>query len=500
MLQWAAEEKVLLEIHKVIADAWRMNSRQLSSYCKNLRIMQPEMMPGCIGSGFLDILDEIREMEKEERIKIWPRMLQDTDRLLEMIREHQSLDEKCWQNALIKLEAQPGRYFKTALGSVFTLALREKLGVRSIEQKAGCPAENQSELEVQGILSEQRGQKILSEQRELEIVASWLMEEKEKKKPGKKKKSLRDFLKLPDEAVIAGLACASFCLLAVWLYGQAQRNQSFWNVQRMKATAAAQQEDAGLHGEDNTAQPDGAGLYGAEGNAAQQENSGLHVTDKNTARQSNNGQQGTGNKGADNSKNVKRPTILTQYKDIAKEYPGLFGWLQIPDTQINLPVMRPLKENDFYLHHDFAGAESTEGALFVDPLSSRWPQDENTVVYGHNMKNGHMFGILDLYTDEDYFQAHKKIHFDTIYETGVYEAVAVVKTRILNENEQGFRYYQFFEYDSKEEFRQCAAFVRENQLFDSGSMLEYGDKILMLSTCEYSQENGRLLVIARRRT
>ena len=79
----------------------------------------------------------------------------------------------------------------------------------------------------------------------------------------------------------------------------------------------------------------------------------------------------------------------------------------------------------------------------------------------------------------------------------MYEAVAVVKTRILNENEQGFRYYQFFEYDSKEEFRQCVEFVRENQLFDSGSMLEYGDKILILSTCEYSQENGRLLGLAR---
>ncbi|MDE6969890.1 MAG: class B sortase, partial [Eubacterium sp.] len=124
--------------------------------------------------------------------------------------------------------------------------------------------------------------------------------------------------------------------------------------------------------------------------------------------------------------------------------------------------------------------------------------DGNTVIYGHNMKNGHVFGTLDLYEDPAYFKAHREIHFDTIYETGIYEAVAVVKTRIRNENEQGFRYYQFFQYDNQEQFLQCADFVNENQMFDTGSRLRYGDQILMLSTCEYSQENGRLVIVARK--
>ncbi len=240
MLQWAAEEKVLLEIHKVIADAWRMNSRQLSSYCKNLRMMQPEMMPGCIGSGFLDILDEIREMEKEERIKIWPRMLQDTDKLLEMIREHQALDEKCWQNALNRLVARPGRYFKTALGSVFILALREKLGVCPIEQKAGRLAVNQSGLKVHGIPFEQRGLEgqgiLLSGQRGLEGHGNWLSGQREQEGW---RNSLSGQREQKDQENL---------LPAVWLYGQTQRYQSFWNVQRMKATAAAQ-PDIGLYGD-----------------------------------------------------------------------------------------------------------------------------------------------------------------------------------------------------------------------------------------------------------
>ena len=114
------------------------------------------------------------------------------------------------------------------------------------------------------------------------------------------------------------------------------------------------------------------------------------------------------------------------------------------------------------------------------------------------MKNGHIFGTLNMYRNVDFFQKHNEIHFDTIYETGIYEAIAVLKTRILNENEQGFRYYQFFQYNNEKEFEQCQDFIKANRLFDTESALEYGDRILMLSTCEYSQENGRLVVVARR--
>lgn len=104
-----------------------------------------------------------------------------------------------------------------------------------------------------------------------------------------------------------------------------------------------------------------------------------------------------------------------------------------------------------------------------------------------------------MYGDADFFQEHREICFDTLYETGVYEAVAVLRTRILNEDEPGFRYYRFFQYGNKKEFQECRDFVEENRLFETDSTLQYGDQILMLSTCEYSQENGRLVVVARKR-
>lgn len=319
-----------------------------------------------------------------------------------------------------------------------------------------------------------------------------------------------------DRTVVAVLACASLCLLSIWVYGQVQRNQSFWDAQRMKATAAAQQDEAendkgagggvGINsrenGQDGTyaggggntqESPDRNIQTGAAGYAGRQADAGASA---HVASQEADSAKGRPRNAAGSG---KRPKILTQYREMAKEYPGLFGWLQIPDTQISLPVMQPLTEQNFYLDHDFTGAESAEGALFTDPQNSRWPQDDNIVIYGHNMKNGHMFGMLSLYENPDYFHAHREISFDTIYETGIYETVAVLKTRILNENEQGFRYYQFFQYDDEKEFAQCVDFVRENQLFDTGSSLQYGDQILMLSTCEYSQENGRLVLVSRKK-
>lgn len=173
--------------------------------------------------------------------------------------------------------------------------------------------------------------------------------------------------------------------------------------------------------------------------------------------------------------------------------------LQIPETLIDMPVMRPEEDREFYLHHDFTGAESSEGALFVDQESSSYPQDDNIVIYGHNMKNGHVFGMLNMYSDMDFYQAHREIYFDTLYETGVYEVVAVLRTRILNENEAGFRYYQFFNYQNEGEFQKCLEFVEQNRIFETGGTLQFGDHVLMLSTCEYSQENGRLVIVARKK-
>lgn len=298
----------------------------------------------------------------------------------------------------------------------------------------------------------------LDDREELEKFELWLMEDAGRQSAKHEQKTNSFCSKRFRKAAVAALTCLAACFMCVWLYGQAGRYTDQQNLQQMKVSATAN--------------------VNMQRNLPAQTVKMMKIQPAPQA--------------------ASKPEQLPQYREMSKEYPHLYGWLQVPKTQIDLPVMRAEGDREFYLQHDFSGEKSSEGALFVDEKNSVYPQDGNTVIYGHNMKNGHMFGMLKLYTNESFFQEHKEIRFDTIYEEGIYEAVAVLKTRILNKNEQGFRYYQFFQYQNEAEFQECLDFVEENRIFETGSNIQYGDRILMLSTCEYSQENGRLVIVARR--
>ena len=203
--------------------------------------------------------------------------------------------------------------------------------------------------------------------------------------------------------------------------------------------------------------------------------------------------------GAQGAPENAAPPVLAGYRELSAQYPELFGWLTVPDSGISYPVMQPAAEKDYYLHHNYRGTPDDEGALFVDPASGRYPMDDNLVIYGHNMKNGHMFGELKNYGVKSYFLEHQEISFDTIYESGSYEVVTVVQTHIRDESEEGFRYYRFFNYETEEAFQECVDFIQENQIYDMENKLQYGDQLLMLSTCDYAQDNGRFVVIARKK-
>lgn len=192
------------------------------------------------------------------------------------------------------------------------------------------------------------------------------------------------------------------------------------------------------------------------------------------------------------------PDILDDYVVLANMYPNVVGWIRVGGTSIDYPVMQDKEDENFYLNHNFEGKTDSKGALFVDADASTLPIDQNLIIFGHNMRDGSMFGDLSKFLEKDFYKKHHTIEFDTLYEKGTYEVVAVVKTAVKQEDEEGFRYYWFRNYNSMEEFRELEDFVKKNQIYDTGNQLEYGNCFLMLSTCEYSVDNGRLVVIARK--
>lgn len=195
----------------------------------------------------------------------------------------------------------------------------------------------------------------------------------------------------------------------------------------------------------------------------------------------------------------KEDRILSEYKSLYLKNKNLIGWLKIDDTNIDYPVMQSINKNgDFYLNHDFDGNEDRNGTLFMDDECDAMKPSDNLIIYGHNMKSGLMFGGLSKYKSQDYYEKHKQIRFDTIYKKGIYEIAFAFSTKVYSEADITFKYYQFIEPNSKEEFDSGIKEMAAMSLYDTGVKIEYGDELISLSTCDYDESNGRFVVVAKR--
>lgn len=189
--------------------------------------------------------------------------------------------------------------------------------------------------------------------------------------------------------------------------------------------------------------------------------------------------------------------VLDEYKNLLNKNKKLIGWLKIDDTNIDYPVMQTT-DNVYYLEHNLNQEYDKNGSIFMDKDCNVLKPSTNYIIYGHHMKSGNMFGKLDLYEDEDYCREHPYIQFDTIYEKGTYEVMYVFRSRVYSEEEIVFKYYQFIDANSEQEFNSYMSEMESMSLYDTGVRAEYGDQLLTLSTCDYQEKNGRFVVVAKK--
>lgn len=198
--------------------------------------------------------------------------------------------------------------------------------------------------------------------------------------------------------------------------------------------------------------------------------------------------------------NVEK-SILPEYEKLYKENSDLYGWIKIKDTIIDYPVMHTpkLEDTNFYINKNWKKEESKLGSIYVD---GRCKDDsENLIIYGHNMKDKSMFGSLTKYKEKEYYEQHKYIEFNTLYEKATYEVIAVSKAVVyynqdVPQNE--YLFYEHIELNSKEEFDNYMCYMKENSYYDIENNAKYGDKLITLCTCDYWTENARLLVVAKK--
>ncbi|MFY0519557.1 class B sortase [Lysinibacillus sp. UGB7] len=178
------------------------------------------------------------------------------------------------------------------------------------------------------------------------------------------------------------------------------------------------------------------------------------------------------------TEDLMKYTVRPQFNELLAVNDGIVGWISVDNTKLNNPILQA-DNNDFYLNHNFKNRESRAGSVFMDYRNDALDMSRNTILYGHAMKNGTMFGSLKNYLNQDYADAHRTIYLDTLYEGYDIEVFAAYETTI------DF-YYIETEFKSNESFFQFIEQVQARSTIDMNIEIGPDDKILTLSTCKDS--------------
>lgn len=188
---------------------------------------------------------------------------------------------------------------------------------------------------------------------------------------------------------------------------------------------------------------------------------------------------------------------VSPYADFFETYPDLVAWLHIPDTIISYPVMWTPGDETYYLYRNYDGTDNQNGSLLLDTDSCLDPLTTNLIIHGHDMRSGAMFGRLTDYADPTYCEQHKEMFLFTADCERKYEVIATFYSQVYRKKDTVFKFYQFFQADTEEEFDYFYDNIMELALFDTGVTAEFGDRFITLSTCSSHVTNGRFVVVAK---
>lgn len=195
---------------------------------------------------------------------------------------------------------------------------------------------------------------------------------------------------------------------------------------------------------------------------------------------------------------LEKALVENPYAELFLQNPDMAAWLVIEGTKIDYPVMHTPQEENYYLYRDFYGNEDKAGCLLLDVESSLYGDvTTNQIIHGHNMKAGTMFGELDRYKEAEYAKEHNLIRLFGKDKEHRYEVIAAFYTQVYLTTDVTFKYYNFFQANTKEEFQYFYDNIKKLSLYDTGIEAEFGDRFLTLSTCSYQVEDGRFVVVAK---
>ena len=191
------------------------------------------------------------------------------------------------------------------------------------------------------------------------------------------------------------------------------------------------------------------------------------------------------------------PQMLANMAELYAQNPDIVGWIRIEGTKLDYPVMHTPDDEEKYLYTGFDGNRDVSGLPFIDKDCKMDPESQNLILYGHNMKNGTGFKTLFSYLQKDFREEHNTIYFSTLYEERTYEVLSVFYDRVYKQEDDCFKFYQFIDPTTEEEFDAAIDYFQKNAIYDTDVDAEYGDSLITLVTCSYHVRRGRLVLVAR---
>lgn len=187
--------------------------------------------------------------------------------------------------------------------------------------------------------------------------------------------------------------------------------------------------------------------------------------------------------------------VLPEFAQLYEMNNDIVGWIRIDGTSINYPVMQTPDSPDYYLNRNYNKEYSRQGCIYVREACDVFAPSDNLTIYGHRMGDGTMFNDLHKYDKKSFWEENRYITFNTLTQHRTYEIIYVF--RIASEEDSPFLFHLFVDAADRDHFDSYIQNCRAIALYDTGVSAQYGDKLISLCTCEYSQVNGRLVVVAR---
>lgn len=205
---------------------------------------------------------------------------------------------------------------------------------------------------------------------------------------------------------------------------------------------------------------------------------------------SKNGIQSTTDNAKSDTQTMSQGEFTVDFAGLKKENPDCVGWIRFPGLDINYPVMHGT-DNDYYLKHTFDGSVLTAASIFTDCGNKPDFSDDNTFIYGHNMKNKSMFGRLNDYKDESFYKDHLGFYIYTPEYTYYYTIFSCYLAAVEGEADS-FN----ISFPSSEQYAAYQKTVKARSTYDTGVTVDGSKKMVTLMTCNKAGYDYRFLVHA----